>query len=187
MSDRLQALRVRTADGGTALAAPRVGRFDPALQIGQLVDAQTQIGTLRVLANRYPVFAPAGDAGRVSALPVRIAGAPVGYGEPLVELESADMAGAEAATAAATGLAEGQWAVEAQMDGQFYTRPSPDEPEYAAIGQTIEPGATIGLIEVMKFFYPIVFDGDRAVRVVAKPAAHAAPVVAGDPLIIVEG
>ena len=42
--------------------------------------------------------------------------------------------------------------VQASMPGIFYRKPSPDEDEFVAVGDTVTEGQTIGLIEVMKSF-----------------------------------
>ncbi|TCK25634.1 acetyl-CoA carboxylase [Pseudonocardia endophytica] len=42
------------------------------------------------------------------------------------------------------------------IPGVFYRRPDPDSPEYVKPGQTVDEGETIGLVEVMKSFHPIV-------------------------------
>ncbi|RME02598.1 MAG: biotin carboxyl carrier domain-containing protein [Planctomycetota bacterium] len=46
------------------------------------------------------------------------------------------------------------------MDGIFYRRPKPDQPPFVEQGQRIRRGDTVGLIEVMKTFYPVVFEGE---------------------------
>jgi len=46
--------------------------------------------------------------------------------------------------------------VKAPSSGVFYRRPDPDAPPYVEIGSIVEPGDTLGLIEVMKSFGPIV-------------------------------
>lgn len=50
---------------------------------------------------------------------------------------------------AATGR---QVAVSAPMAGTFYSRPAPGEPPFAAPGDHVEAGQTVGLVEVMKLF-----------------------------------
>ena len=49
--------------------------------------------------------------------------------------------------------------VQAPLDGIFYRRPKPEAPPYVQEGDTICKGDVLGLIEVMKTFYPFVFDG----------------------------
>lgn len=45
--------------------------------------------------------------------------------------------------------------VKTPIPGVFYRRPSPDQPEYAAPGDSVAAGQTIGLVEVMKQFAEI--------------------------------
>ncbi|MGN7868388.1 acetyl-CoA carboxylase [Paracoccus sp. 22332] len=43
----------------------------------------------------------------------------------------------------------------APLPGVFYRRPSPEEPRFAEEGQPLAAGATVGLIEAMKSFFPV--------------------------------
>ncbi|GAA4616793.1 acetyl-CoA carboxylase [Saccharopolyspora hordei] len=45
--------------------------------------------------------------------------------------------------------------VDAQLPGVFYRRPSPDADPYIKPGDKVEPGQTLGLIEVMKTYNEI--------------------------------
>ena len=45
--------------------------------------------------------------------------------------------------------------VRAPMVGTFYRAPAPDQPPYTAVGQRVEPGATVCIIEVMKLLNSI--------------------------------
>lgn len=40
----------------------------------------------------------------------------------------------------------------APIPGIFYRRPAPDKPPFAEVGDTVEAGQTIGIIEIMKQF-----------------------------------
>lgn len=42
------------------------------------------------------------------------------------------------------------------IPGVFYRRPDPGSPEYVKAGQIVDEGETVGLVEVMKSFHPIV-------------------------------
>ncbi|MFS2127047.1 acetyl-CoA carboxylase [Pseudomonas sp. Pseusp97] len=42
--------------------------------------------------------------------------------------------------------------VQSPLPGTFYRKPTPDAPVYAEVGQRVEPGSVIGLVEVMKQF-----------------------------------
>lgn len=46
--------------------------------------------------------------------------------------------------------------VEAQLPGIFYRRPSPDAEPFIQEGDTVEQGAAIGLIELMKSYHEVV-------------------------------
>ena len=46
--------------------------------------------------------------------------------------------------------------IEAPIPGTFYRRPSPDQPPFKGEGDAIAVGDTIGLIEVMKTFSPVI-------------------------------
>ena len=44
------------------------------------------------------------------------------------------------------------------MVGTFYRRPAPDQPAFVEVGQRVEAGETLCLIEAMKLFNEIVAD-----------------------------
>jgi acetyl-CoA carboxylase biotin carboxyl carrier protein len=105
-------------------------------------------GALKVTVSKGG-FMPAAPAATVpSARPAAV--------PPQAAAPSAAPAAAEP-TAAATAVAAdpGLVTVKAPMVGTFYASPSPQDPAYAQVGQRVEVGATLGLIEVMKVFASI--------------------------------
>lgn len=74
--------------------------------------------------------------------------------------------------------------VEAPLMGVFYRSPAPGEPPFFEIGDTIEAGQVIGLIEAMKVFSEV--PSEVAGRVRDFPARNGALVQPGDPLVILE-
>lgn len=46
--------------------------------------------------------------------------------------------------------------IRAQIPGTFYRRPDPDSDMFVEVGDTVEAGTVIGLIEVMKQFHDVV-------------------------------
>ncbi len=48
----------------------------------------------------------------------------------------------------------------APIPGIFYRRPAPDKPPFVEIGDTVEVGQTIGVIEIMKQFTEVRSDAD---------------------------
>jgi acetyl-CoA carboxylase biotin carboxyl carrier protein len=45
--------------------------------------------------------------------------------------------------------------VKAKMSGVFYRRPSPDDPSYAEVGDTVKKKQVIALLETMKVFQKV--------------------------------
>ena len=46
--------------------------------------------------------------------------------------------------------------IRAQIPGTFYRRPDPDSETFVEVGDRVEEGTVIGLIEVMKQFHDVV-------------------------------
>ena len=74
--------------------------------------------------------------------------------------------------------------IRAPLVGVFYLAPAPDTPPYVDVGDWIEPGQTVGLIEAMKVFNEI--NSEIEGRVVAITAASGELVQAGQVLMVVE-
>ncbi len=53
--------------------------------------------------------------------------------------------------------------VQSPIPGIFYRRPSPDQPEYFNLGDTVSADDTIGLVEVMKQFAEIKAGADGVI------------------------
>jgi acetyl-CoA carboxylase biotin carboxyl carrier protein len=72
----------------------------------------------------------------------------------------------------------------------FYRRPRPDAPAYVEVGQTVEAGATLALVEVMKCFSAITY-GEPGLppraEVVEARAADGDEVQAEQVLFVVKG
>lgn len=70
--------------------------------------------------------------------------------------------------------------VQAPIPGTFYRKPSPDEPPFVSEGDSVAAGDTVGLIEVMKTFTPVV--SEDAGRIAAFHVENEDAVMAGQPL-----
>lgn len=88
--------------------------------------------------------------------------------------------GATGAPAASRRVEE----IRAPLIGIFYHAPAPDAPPYLEVGDWIEPGQTVGLIEAMKVFNEIT--SEIAGRVFAITARNGELVEAGQTLMVVE-
>lgn len=72
-------------------------------------------------------------------------------------------------------------AVNAPMAGTFYRAPAADRPPYVEVGDTVSPGDTVALIEVMKLFTEL--KSDISGEVVKIDGAESTLVEFGQPLI----
>lgn len=70
------------------------------------------------------------------------------------------------------------------IPGVFYRRPDPGSPEYVKAGQQVAPDDTVGLVEVMKTFYPV--QSEVGGTVVEYLAEGESVVDAGQPLLVIE-
>lgn len=70
------------------------------------------------------------------------------------------------------------------MIGVFYRAASPDSPPYVEVGDEVEEGQTIGLIEAMKVFSEV--PAEVSGRVVEIPAENGKLVQQGDVLVVID-
>ncbi len=61
--------------------------------------------------------------------------------------------------------------IRAPLDGLFYLRASPKDPPFVQVGSVLKPGDTLGLIEVMKCFHPLKYEG-TAIKTVQEILVH---------------
>ncbi|RLB09329.1 MAG: hypothetical protein DRG39_07685 [Deltaproteobacteria bacterium] len=79
---------------------------------------------------------------------------------------------------------EGIISVTAPSAGIFYRRPEPEVQPYVEVGSIVEPGDTLGLIEVMKSFGPVVSQvKGKILKILAEDAK---PVEYGQPLFLIK-
>ncbi len=74
--------------------------------------------------------------------------------------------------------------IEAPIPGTFYRSPSPEEPVFKQEGDAVAVGDTVGLIEVMKSFAPVV--AETAGTLVAFHVENEDAVMAGQALYDLE-
>jgi acetyl-CoA carboxylase biotin carboxyl carrier protein len=176
MSDRMEALIVVEGEE-SRLLCPRIGSFIPTLASGALIQAGQTIGRLVTMGASTIVVAPACGLLRVQE-PARLLPRNLAYRDVLYACVAAGEGSEAGPMAQAQTLADGR-PIEAPMEGQFYRSSGPDVPAFVEVGQVIQPGQTIGLIEVMKFFYPMTYSGTQPARVVRFEASDGRPVAAG--------
>lgn len=74
--------------------------------------------------------------------------------------------------------------IKSPMIGTFYRSPSPDKPPHVKVGDTIEVGSPLCLVEAMKLFNEI--ESEVAGRIVKVLIDDASPVEYDQPLFLVE-
>ena len=67
--------------------------------------------------------------------------------------------------------------IRSPIPGTFYRRPSPDEPVYKEVGDTVAVGDVIGLVEVMKSFIEV--KSEAAGTITAFKVDNEEPITAG--------
>ena len=155
-------LRVVHRDGTeNELASPTVGIFTSAVAVGELVSPGQVVGAIEVLRVKHALRAPDGVAGRVmSNIGEGRTRVPVQYGDALFTISMGSEI--DVTTSAPEGAAalEADLSFVAPMSGRFYSRPTPTEAPFVNPGDTVRRGQTIGLLEVMKTFNRLVYQGD---------------------------
>lgn len=74
--------------------------------------------------------------------------------------------------------------IKSPMIGTFYRRPSPDKPNFVEIGDDINPGKVVCIIEAMKLFNEI--ESEISGKIVKILVEDASPVEYDQPLFLVE-
>lgn len=180
----------RQEDGTMTLGAPEVGLWREGPRVGQVLRPGDRLGRVETLGRFRSLVVPVGASGVVvSVHGSELARPAVGYGTPLVVLDpSVGIAGASAEAdgerAGATGLL-----LTAPMGGRFYLRAGPGKPTFVAVGDRIEHGQVVGLVEVMKTFNRIQYGGGELpspARVKAVLRQDDEDISSGDPILEVE-
>jgi len=178
MARERRVLRIEREGARWIVRSPLVGRIALLPSRGSYLEAGGAIGTMTVLQREIDLVMPDDARGVVIERMLEGKHPWVEWGQPLLRLaESLDLAGTGAAHDGAVGtgaamasssgdadVPAGLLAVRAPTDGLFYRRPGPDSPPYVSEGDAVEPGTTLGLVEVMKCFNPIVYGKDGTSR-----------------------
>ncbi len=159
MSEKLVA-RAEAVEGLFLLRPPTVGLWRDAPAKGSLVTPGGSIGAIEILGRRVPLFAPQDAAGIITEVfDAGRARSPVDYATVLLRLDPEGAGEAVAATAAAGDAAEGGVVFPSPMSGRFYAKPAPDQPPFLKVGDVIEEGQAVCLLEVMKTFNRVTYGG----------------------------
>lgn len=178
--------------GNIQLLAPGVGHWVGAPLAGSVVMPGGLLGELEILGVRHRLRAPAEASGLVLAYEgPRVARRAVQWNDVLVTLDpEASPSGLAAgdASAAAQGDVSGL-AFASPLSGRYYARPGPDQDVFVSVGDVIETGQTVAILEVMKTFNRVTYGGDglpARAKVLAIVPTDADDVDEGDVLLRVE-
>ena len=115
------------------------------------------------------------------------AAAPVHYAPAPAPTAAASAPAAAAPAAAAAPVVAARAAgdeVKSPMVGTIYLQPNPGTPSFVKVGDTVEAGQTLFIVEAMKTMNPI--PAPRAGKIVEILVEDAQPVEFGEPLAIIE-
>lgn len=73
-----------------------------------------------------------------------------------IEAEAPEERQSNSSEAGTPEAAEGLLTIKAPVLGNFYRRPEPGAPPYVEVGSLVDENTTVGLIEVMKLFNPVI-------------------------------
>lgn len=145
-------------DGTTLLCSPGPGKLRWLRPPGEALVPGSQAGILTRDGLVYELLVPAGVFGAIREIRQSHRWNECGHGEPLAVLDpSLGAAPGAAAEGPAANSEGGLFELRSPTHGTFYLRPTPGSPPFAPAGTTLSAGDTVGLIEVMKCFSPILF------------------------------
>ena len=184
----LEVLIERDASAGWVVRSPAVGVWTEIPSPGTLLD-DAGAGVLTQAGHRILLRLPEDSGGVVRDGPARGRKAiDVEWGQELFRL--APVAGESAqGPAPGPGTEAGDLAVNvlvAPTDGVFYTRPTPEAAAFVRPGDVVKKGQPVGLIEVMKTFNQVLFEGlglPASAVVEAILVADGEEVTAGDAIL----
>ena len=124
-----------------------------------------KLGSLLERSDLVELEVESGETGIVLRKPAALAPVAAVAAAPAAPADTAAAASASAEAAPASNVK----AVKAPLTGVFYGASSPGSPPFVTVGQPVEVGQLIGLIEAMKLFNEIKSDqAGRVVRIVAE-------------------
>lgn len=189
---------IEESDSQQSIRAPAVGYYSNCPRTGDFLVGGSFMGKLETLNSTYYLYLPESVYGQVFAAESKDFITPVQYGQELFRLnpEKGQFNKQIMVSEAETRLKDLQddpsetgFVVRAFTAGIFYAKPAPDSPPFVAVDQEIEKGKALGLIEVMKTFNHIIFQGTdssetgRIKKIYVKDAEE---VKQGQPLFLIE-
>ncbi|MFV2005734.1 MAG: acetyl-CoA carboxylase biotin carboxyl carrier protein [Gammaproteobacteria bacterium] len=148
----------------------KVKKLIELLEESGIAEIEINEGEESVRISRYPTSGPAMPMQQFAAAPAPVATPPA-------------PAAAESEDTADSCAISGH-TVNAPMVGTFYTAASPGAPVFCKVGDSVNEGDTVCIIEAMKILNQI--EADKSGIVKAFLVENAQPVEFGQPLIVIE-
>jgi len=165
--DPARDLDLTAAGGGDGMDPEKLKRLIDLVSRSRIAELEIVEGKEKVRIVKATTSSPGASSGSTAGVaPAEGAGAVSG-----------------AAGSSATGPVAGH-VVTATMYGILHLSPSPEEAPFVSVGDEVEAGRKLCLIEAMKVFTPV--SSDRAGKVAAVLAASGSEVEAGQPLFRIE-
>jgi len=136
----------------------------------------------KISVQREPSYKPVISS--AAPTPAPAAAAPVPAALPPAPALAQPSATAPAVTEAAPTAGSNYQSLKAPMIGTFYRSSSPEAPVFVQVGDLVEKGQVICIIEAMKLFNEI--EAEQAGRVVKIMVDNATPVEYDQPLFLIE-
>lgn len=128
--------------------------------------------------------APAMAQQFIPAVPIAAPALPAAPMAPATQPQSAESSSAPAAKEAPAKQPENLVTIKSPMIGTFYRSSSPDKPAFVSVGDEINVGTTVCIIEAMKLFNEI--ESEVKGTIVKVLVEDASPVEYDQPLFLVE-
>lgn len=164
------------------LACPMVAKVSFAREEGEVVKPGSIVARAMRLGVTYDLVSPLLETilvtksmGKGSSI------INAGYLTPLYEYTFGEATSGEKAVKKEE-LAQKTSTFLSPMDGMFYWSSSPSAPPFVKVGQEVLPQETVGIIEVMKCFYPVLYTGTKKIMITKIDVNAASPVSLGQVL-----
>ncbi len=157
----------------------KVKKLIELLEESGVAEIEISEGEESVRISRYPQNLPAMMAPQTQQVVVPSAAAAAPSAAP-----AATVAAPAAPVEAPPAGPRADQAVTAPMVGTFYSSPAPGAKQFVEVGDTVQVGQVLFIIEAMKMMNQI--ESDKAGRVAAMLVKNGEPVEFGQPLFVIE-
>ena len=150
----------------------------------ELIEESKEIASLRISEDGQEIEIAKQPVAAAQATQIAIPAAPAAAAPAPVAAPVAEKSAASAANAPATEDFSDKHVVESPMVGTIYLSPTPGSDPFVEVGQSVNKGDVICLVEAMKMYNQI--EADKTGTITARLVENASPVEFNQPLFIIE-